>query len=336
MSVAYRRFSRGAQSVYQFIDTVRIGIDEPTWENSGCRIAKSNLKKFTGTELVTSYDGQVIENLYLPVARIRVQHKNVTIRNCYIEYGPPDARPLIHAHCGIVHDPNYDTRNNVIEYVTLDPINAKAVTDTNDANVYGIYGYNLTVRRCAIRNVTDAVDPDINTRFPDQPPFSTIIGNYLETRYLSYDPGQTDGTHNDGVQIPAGNGYIIRGNAFHNPPGTSQNNVKGQNIVCTPYHGAISNVTVEQNWFYGAYTQIAAWPGARDVGADTARYTVAGLTLRDNIHSGTCTWPILINTETDVAKTVISGNIAGADGLIWNNGFTAATMPITEYVAASH
>lgn len=163
-----------------------------------------------------------------------------------------------------------------------------------------------------------------------------MTGNYLETRYLPYDPGQADGTHNDCIQIAGGSGYVIKGNSLRSPTGTSQTGVKDQNIVCTPYHGAISNVTVENNWFYGAYTQFAAWPGARDVGADTARYTVSEVTLRGNRHAGTCTWPILINTETDTTKTDISGNIAGAGGQTWNNSFTAAGASIKAYVAASH
>ena len=333
MSLAARRKSR-AQPVAPYVDPVQIDVDEPTWDNSGAYTPKASLTEYTGTELITTQDGQIIENLYLPVARIQVRHKNVIIRNCYIEYGPADGRLMIHAHCGVVHNPNYDTRGNLIEYVTFDPINAKASTDVNDANVYGIFGYNMTISRCAIRNVTDAIAPKISSTTGNLT--CTIAGNYLETRYLSYDPNQTDGTHNDCVQIPGGSGWIVHGNAMHNPTGTNANGVKGQNIVCTPYQDVISDITVEHNWFYGAYTQVAMWPVSADVGADTPRYTIAGVTLRYNQHLGACTWPILMNTETNNAGPTVADNVAGVGGLIWNNGTTAAGAPISPYVAASH
>lgn len=60
MSVARRRFFRSQNNTYTFVDSLRIGTDEPTWENSGCMIPKTALQRFDGTELVTSYDGQVI------------------------------------------------------------------------------------------------------------------------------------------------------------------------------------------------------------------------------------------------------------------------------------
>ena len=106
------------------VDTFVLGVTEPTWSNSGSRIPQASLTTNTTTNLITTSDGQVISGLYLPNGRIEVRHKNVIIRDCIINIGWDSSRLYVQNNCGIIHNPNYDTSGNIIEYVTIDPVNA--------------------------------------------------------------------------------------------------------------------------------------------------------------------------------------------------------------------
>ncbi|WP_406832969.1 hypothetical protein ABEG17_09080 [Pedococcus sp. KACC 23699] len=312
-----------------------IGTNEPTWSNSGCRVAVSALKYDSRTNVVTSYDGQVISGLYLPHGRIEVRHANVTIRDCVIGVGWDSSRAYIQNNCGIVHKPSANTSGNLIEYVTIDPTNAASPVTAgragardvwgNDAQTSGIYGYGMTVRRCAIRHVTDGVMPDVKV---GQMAPSRVEGNYIETRWLAYDRDQRDGTHNDGVQLAGGNGHVIRGNTLRNPSGNSV--VKGQCVVLTPYHGPITNTVIDRNWMYGAYTQVSAWPHLSEGGPNCSGTTITG-----NRHGGQCVWPILVTPEVKASSVAIGSNVAGPAGLTWNNGRTAAGGSIKVNVTAA-
>ena len=316
--------------------TFTLGTTQPTWANSGCRVPLSELKRLTTTNFITSRDGQVIEGLYLPYGRIEVRHKNVVIRDCVIGVGWDSSRAYVHNNCGVVHQPRYNTSGNVIEHVTIDPARA-GNPDTasrsgardpwgNDAQTSGIFGYGMTVRRCAIRHVTDGVMPDIKV---GQTAPAKIEGNYIETRWLAYDREQRDGTHNDGVQLAGGKGHVIRGNTLRNPSGTSV--VKGQCIVLTPYHGAITDTVIDRNWFYGAYTQVAAWPRLSEGGPNCAGTRITG-----NRHGGQCVWPILITPQVQASAVSISSNVVSSSGLTWNNGRTSAGATIKPYVASAY
>jgi hypothetical protein len=299
-----------------------LGETEPTWDNSGCRIPLAELTRDTRTNLVTSYDGQVIEGLHLPYGRIEVRHRNVTIRDCYIQIGYDASRTYIQNNCAVVAHPSYDTSGLVMEPVTCDPLNAGAGGTPDDAQVSGFYFVAGTAYRCAVRNVTDGFMPDVSSfsRAPSQ-----VLGSYVQTRYLPYDKEQSDGTHNDGVQLAGGDGHVIRGNALHNPAGSTT--VKGQCVVFTPYHGSLNDCVVDRNWFYGAYTQLAAWVPA-SYGPQPLRVTFTG-----NRHAGQCVWPLLITPAVSDNAASIGGNAAGVGGLTWNDGRTAEGAPVAPYVA---
>lgn len=330
-----RRRGRTPIDVATIPEAFVIGTDEPTWANSGSRIAQASLTTDPTINLVTTADNQTISGVYLPAGRIEVRHKNVTIRDCIINVGwAPNGssagqRLKVQGNPGIIHNPSYDTTGNLIEYVTIDPVNAGANNTADDAAVGGIFGYGFTARRNAIRNVTDALMPDVRTGYT-----APVLaeGNYCQTRWLPYDPEQTDGTHNDGIQLAGATGDVVRGNTFKNPTGGvtdpgSGFTVRGQCIVFTPYHGAIDNTVIEYNWCYGAYTQIAAWvPTA--YGPQPQNVTIKG-----NRHMGQCVWMILITPAVNTAKADISGNVVGAGGCTFNSGArsagTAADVNIT-------
>ena len=312
-----------------------LGVTEPTWANSGSRIPQASLTLNTTTNLITSFDGQVISGVYLPYGRIEVRHKNVTIRDCIINIGWDSSRLRIQNNAAVVTNVNYDTSGLNLEFVTCDPINAGNNGTADDWDVSGFYFLSgARVYRCAARNVTDSFMPDIKPSTPAAP--VQILGCYSQNRYLSFDPNASDGTHNDGTQLTGGDGHIIRGNAFRNPtggipdPGGSGQTVVGQNVVFTPYHGQISNVTIDRNWLYGSYTQLSVWPRGHDGGPDCP-----GVTITNNIHMGQCVWPLLMTPESYASRTLISGNVAGPGGLKWNNGTLAAGATITPNIAAA-
>lgn len=325
---------RDPKRAFDAQDGFVLGVTEPTWANSGCRIPEAQLTRYVPpngtTELITTSDGQVISGLLLQAERIQVRHKNVIIRDCIIRYGPADGRLKIQNHCAIVHHPSFDTSGNIVEHCTFDPVNAKATADTNDAAVSGMFGFGFTAYRCAVRNVTDGFMPDVS---PTKPQPSRILGCYIQTRYLTYDPEQSDGTHNDGVQIAGGLGHEVIGNSIRNMQADGVTGLaKGQSVVLTPYHLPLcANIVIERNWFYHGYTQVAAWIPMFQGGPG-----IPGLVIRGNRHHGTCIWPILVTPATNLTKRNISGNVAGTGGLTWNNGTTttpAGSTPTVQVVA---
>jgi len=328
--VAWKR--KGRADIVQFADDGFIlGTTEPTWANSGSRIPQASLTRNETINLITSADGQVISGLHLPYGRIEVRHKNVTIRDCIINIGwAPNGtgagqRLLIQQNAAIVANVNYNTTGLNVEYVTCDPINAGANGTADDANVSAFYFMSgARFYRCSARNVTDSYMPDEQAATPSAP--VQILGCYSQNRWLPNDPGQTDGTHNDGIQLAGGDGHVLRGNSLHNPSGgvtdpASGFVVKGQCVVFTPYHSPLTNVTVADNWFYGAYTQVALYV-AKSYGYGTPTGTI----LTGNRHMGQCVWPILITNEARATATV-SGNVVGTGGITWNSGTVAAGQP---------
>lgn len=321
---------------YDITDGFVLGTTKPTWSNSGCRIPISQLTvpAMTNHEYVTTADGQVISGLNLTGGRIRVKHKNVTIRDCYITIGYDAARPHIQNNCAIVCDVlNFDTRNLRVEYVTVDPINAGANGTPDDADVSGIYLDSGVVFRCAIRNVTDGVMPDVHPLSGQGEGVPVHVwGNYIQTRWLSYDPLQSDGTHNDGVQIAGGSGHTVIGNTIANPNGGNADPatgsiIQGQCIVIDPYHapgstgytydkkdaGASANIYIWRNWLSGSLTQISNWLPLTEGGP-----AAPGCVILENRHGGQCRWPILGTPTTQQTTRVLSGNVADTGGLQWN------------------
>jgi hypothetical protein len=318
-----------------------LGQTEPTWANSGSRIPIQNLTRNETINLITDHDGQVISGQYLPYGRIEVRHRNVTITDCIINIGwAPNGTDLaagqrlhIQNNAAIVTNVNYDTSGLYAQYVTCDPINAGNNGTADDYDVSAFYFLSgATFYRCSARHVTDSFMPDIKPSTPAAP--VQILGNYTENRFLATTPLATDGTHNDGTQLAGGDGHIIRGNAFHNPVGgvigDGGKTVVGQNVVFTPYHGQISNVTIDANWLYGAYSQLSIWPRGHDGGPDCP-----GTTITNNRHNGQCVWPLIMTPESYASRTLISGNVAGPGGLKWNNGTLAPGAPINPYIVAA-
>jgi hypothetical protein len=307
-----------------------LGVTEPTWANSGCRIPTASLTRNETTRITTTADGQVIEGLHLPYGQIVVSHQNVTIRDCLINIGNGQARGLADtgANWAISGAYGVNTSGLRIEHVTVDPVNAGLNGAADGPRIYGIAtAYAATYYRCAIRRVTDALNPDGNN--------VNIIGCYLATRYLSYDPVQTDGTHNDGIQIATGGPINIIGNAIHNFDGEDGVGMttylkKGQGVVITPWKQPYAHhINVERNWFYGAFTQVSAWPRYNEGGPGIQSMRIVG-----NRHGGPTYNPIFI-TPTTATMGVVTGNVAAASGLTHNTTPVAAGSAVNATVSAN-
>lgn len=306
-----------------------LGETEPAWANSGCQVPQSQLTQDNTVELISEYDGQLIENKYLPVGRIQVKHKNVTIRNCIINIGNPDPRPKIRANFGIVirdKSEGYDTVNCRIEHVTIDPINAGSGGTTDDAGVYGITGPGYMAYRCAIRHVSDAFNTNGSNAY--------AFGCYGATRCLSWDPVVQGPTHNDFCQIACGSNVQIIGNSFHCFDSdfiTPRSD--GNGVILTGYRNPLpTNILVEKNWFYDAFNHVSSWQ-RYDEGGPAG----VGLVIKNNRHYGKTYWPILM-TPAAAAVSVVSGNVAGEAGLYWGNTRSTYIPPggeIVPYVAAN-
>lgn len=344
LGTTWQRSGRAPLVTPPIDDGFILGVTEPTWDNSGSRIPISGLTRNETINLITQYDGQVIERLHLPYGRIELRHKNITIRDCIINIGyAPNGTNLaagqrlhIQANAAIVANVNYDTSGLYVEHVTCDPINAGTNGTADDYDVSAFYFLSgATWYRCASRNVTDSYMPDIKPSTPEAP--VQVLGCYAANRFLAATPKASDGTHNDGVQFAGSGGHLVRGNAFHNPTGgvtdpASGFKVLGQSVVFTPYHSIIHDVVIDRNWFYGSYTQVSNWvPTQYGFGGGLC----PGTTLTNNRHAGQCVWPILFTPKSYDARTLIAGNVAGRGGLKWNNGFTPEGGAINAYLAAN-
>lgn len=306
-----------------------VGETEPTWLNSGCRLAIAQLTRNETTELVTSSDGQVISGLHLPYGKITVAHKNVVIRDCVINIGNGQARGLAAGSGNFAISTSYsatDVSNLRIEYVTIDPINAGINGAVDDYTVYGIAAkHSLSVWRCAIRKVTDAVNPD---GYP-----SYVYGSYLATRYLAYSALHVDGTHNDGIQLSMGGPHYIMGNALHNFDGDDGSGITtykqtGQCIVLTPYRVPLMHtVDIIKNWAYGGFSQFGIWPRYDEGGPG-----VVGVRIVGNRHGVTCKNAMILTPTSLQTARDIRNNVAASMGLVSNAGTFAAGAALSPLV----
>lgn len=343
------------------------GTNEPMWANTAIT-STAGLTTFVGNstnhhELVSSADGQVIQNMYLPDSRIRIRHKNVVVKNCLIGIGWDSARLMIQNNCAVVCDYNFDTTGWVLDHVTCDPVGAGDPADplygTNPDSTAIVSAFYMIGRggayRCAARNVTDGFMPDnpsvgASTQAPSGPIYE--YANFIQTRWLSYDPEQTDGTHNDGTQFANGDGHVLVGNVFLNPntagPGAvspyTPSSVQGQCILTDPYHEpTITNTYIDRNWLYGGYSQFANWNPSDEGGPG-----VQGVTYTNNRHGGRCVYPILSTPAAYAMRRNFSGNVAAGvsvnnsnvgGGLVWGDGqnntiATGGAIPVTQVARA--
>lgn len=195
----------------------------------------NSLKALSGNQSL-SKAGQVLENFELRGGQITVTAPNVRIRNFRI-VGDMKVAYGIHATAAGVKD------------LVIENCEIKGVTNI------GIYGHDMTVRRCAVRESgADAFRPTGNSVFEE---------NYCEKI-------GRPGAHADCVQMLEGSNVVFRRNYFYIP----YNDPTWMNSACFMIQvdkGPVSNITLDQN---------ICWGG--DFGAQTTG-GVKGLSVTNNI-----------------------------------------------------
>lgn len=301
-----------------------LGVTEPTAANTGCRIPLANLKVYSGGEYITQADGEVIEGYHLPQGRIIVRHKNVVIRDCYIQIGPySDGQKGTYGRNFAIWSTQggYDTTGLRIEFCTIDPKNCGITGAEDDYGVYGMMVGNAMIYRTKIWRTGDSISHDNTGRL-------MVYGCYLRPRWWPTDPinnAGSEGLHSDGVQLSGGVGHEIIGNSIQpcDQDGVTPKQGAGMGVVATPFRSLMRDVTIKNNWFRDGGTQISFWPRWNEGGPGVADVKVSG-----NRHGGTCVWPALATPTTK------DGAVQWVDGVAMSGGLNYTGPGTTRTVAA--
>lgn len=147
----------------------------------------------------------------------------------------------------------------------------------------GIIGHHYSVFRCKFSHTVDGCGV-YNTSDPTGALGVKIQQCYMDNfGWWNPDPNHADGSHTDGIQIQSGSGMQVLGNYIHayfdttigNSPWSRVGDTSYRSLSCTmvtPGVGAVTNMTVDHNWFYGAEIQ-CNWSSAANAGNNLGTYT---------------------------------------------------------------
>lgn len=137
-----------------------------------------------------------------------------------------------------------------------------AETCTNVDHEYGIVGYGFKAVRPYIRRFKDGVR--IRNR-GGTAANAKVWGAYIdELLWWADDPFQTDGTHNDGIQIEGGTGFEVIGCSIHGrssqtlPFGDQNTQVQSTSALMYTDNVNDMNGVVDGNWLYGGEVTVNA------------------------------------------------------------------------------
>lgn len=248
--------------------------------------------------IVTTTDGQIIENKRLTTGWIEDRHNNTIIRNVEINVGtallqtfnPPTQAGIfrIGAKTGSLY-----------QNVYVNPSNPTVDT-------YGIVGSGYTAEFCEIINTVDNVQ--INTGQP-----VVIRGCYFHLgRFYTTDPRQTNGSHSDIIQILIGADRQIYGNILDTGTVTPNSRVNGSNssgygVLISPSDTTVRNIVVRDNWMPGdGFSHVKL--------GEQSRGLITPLVITGNRFEGDTDNPQIHGTASSINAATISGN-TGPDGL---------------------
>lgn len=235
--------------------------------------AGTDLKPYNtdGDDLVITKDNTVLDGLMI-YGDIKVQAKNVTIRNSYLRGGTTTPK----SNTGVVDANSSKVKNLVVEGNTIAPDRPSYFRD-------GIVGHDYTSRNNNIYHTKDGLgifnkpggSPDANV---------TAAGNYIHAMtHFSENPGHRGGTRNDGIQVQGGRNIHIIGNTIVATVVEGKGSVPGpraphagQGVLLQQNTGKLANVVVEKNWINDGQTGIYIGDSDRDHSQITA-------TVRDNL-----------------------------------------------------
>ena len=279
MSYTYKRKLDGAwitligAVVSAPVDTFHMGVTEPVITNSGHRYLPTNeINSSVTLSVGQTFSGNVVKG--------RINIPQAATGTIIIEDVLVDASASTTTSGLIINIHPNTGAEVIIRHVTI-----KGTTGTIGVGTRYFHLY-----RCHIYNVEDGVRCH-NYAGTGQAARTVIEGNLIEKLIVRVpDPNQVrddDRTHSDGIQIEGGDGIIIRGNAIHctaSTDGTS--NIEwalntspyksvaagtanarphpqgSQVIALTPNVSPITNLTVQDNWFYGGEMGVNAGKSA--------------------------------------------------------------------------
>lgn len=239
-------------------------VGKPDASNTGVPPG-TQLTDYTGPLTITT-DGTVIDGKAV-YGDLRIQAKNVTIRNSYLHCG----KNIPAGNTGCVDANSAQVVNLTVENTTINPDSPSYYRD-------GIVGHEFTARRNHITRTNDGLGIFNRPGGPAQANV-TAEGNYIhDLTHWNYDPAHSDGTHNDGIQIQGGENIVIRGN---NVVGSV---VAGDGLGTYGTHGGaallaqqnvakLANVVIENNWFDDAQNSVCIQHG---------KYSSVVVTLQNN------------------------------------------------------
>jgi len=240
------------------------GVDKPTIDTTGVLPNVSRTVRATPLTLNTA-GNQTFENTDFQ-AKVTIQSSGTkTFRNCtFLSNGGSN---------GMVQCTHSAVSDVVLIDCTLRPT-------TPNSTYNAVQGHHYTLRRCQFVNCVDMIRVH-NTNAGQGAAATGVLIEQCLTRLHFWDPddpGQSDGSHTDGIQIEGGAGTIIRGNYFQSyhdkslisgPPfsrqgylGAFSGNAKDDTlarattcIIGTPNVGDITGLVITKNWFSGAEIQ---------------------------------------------------------------------------------
>jgi len=285
------------------VETFVLGQTMPTLSNTGPRYP---LKPFTTPNpgdtlkdgiLTINTNGSTYQNIDFGSIWIDVKAKNVTIRDCKFT-NTRACTEKINGARGIIQAVTTLSSNLLVEFCSFDNAPPSGVVT---ASLNGINGYNFTLRRSNIQNLTDGVSTFVHSSQYGGPINTVIEGNYITNLSWWYDSTKgvvhpsDNKTHNDVIQHQGGTGLVVIGNYLRAVYSTTVGTF-----------GAIRDEIVDGN---GAYPNHNGGSLAA-IMVNTARGTEFNGKIQSNWIGGGA---YSINAGTD--------SLTGHFGIIWNNRF---------------
>ncbi len=231
-------------------------------------------------DLTITQDGTVVDGLDIR-GFVDVRAANVVVRNSIVRgYGVTSSKGLI--------------RNSGAGHLLVE--DTEVFAGTPSYWIDGVRGYNMTLRRVDIHNVTDSVRVlGDNVR---------IEASWLhDNLHYTSVPDQTNGSHDDSIQIQKGSNLRFVGNNISGAYNAA--------VMFSPGLGPISDAAFTGNWIDGGGCSVNI--------AEQGRGPMQGLVFRDNVFGRTTrvkncailapltTVPLLSgNTFTDGAVVSVS------------------------------
>lgn len=226
---------------------------------------------------------QTVEGLDI-YGRVDFTGANSVLRRCRVR-NVPAAQQL--SGYGMVNALGTGVSNNLVDECTL-------WSDEVGQNSAGVEGRNITVRRCEIYGVVDAVGAKwVNNNGVD---VNVVVeDNWMHGFIFTESTNHADGyTHNDGVQIHTGGGVAIRRNFIDatdiHPESTT---AKPAAITsCVIFNGTAGypwgTIEIRDNWLSGAVAHVNGGAG---------NITSLTLLMYDNICSNRKSYELVLNPK---------------------------------------